>query len=311
VGHRLKREQYILSLVFGVFICLISSYGFIMYQGRLDLPQEPEVKKMIQEGQPDIYLDGIKIENEKDLEFLLSQKRMHGELTVLFSLEGEAGKKEVSLVRYYSQVPFPLIYLVIGLIGLILGFIVFLLRPKERQARIFYWASLSFCSAIIISGGFHCLGKSGYSYLPGILFYLLYPLAPACLLHFALSFRRRLDRKTLVIIYVPALLFSLGLESTFMVSSLKSSIDIYRIYHAIFQVFRFYIVVFALASIVHLLLGLRKSSHEVPRAQIKWILYGLIIGLGPFILLYQIPQVFGFNPHSFLWLLPLLSSSSN
>ena len=275
---------------------MICIYGFVSLQGRLDLPQETKIKRLIQDGLPDFHLDGITVKNEKDLEFILSEKRRQEESTVLYSREALAEKKEIELVRYYSQVPFPLLYLVIGLIGLLIGFVVFLLKSKERQARIFYWASLSFCSAIIISGGFHCLGESMLSFLPGILFYLLYPLAPACLLHFSLSFYRRLGRRNLIIIYAPALLFSLGLESTFLASSLKSSIEIYRIYNTIFHVFRFYIVAFALVSIVHLMIGLRKAPHEVPRAQIKWILYGLIVGLGPFILFYQTPQVFGLNP---------------
>jgi len=251
---------------------------------------------LIQAGQPDISLDGITVNNEKDLEFILSQKRRQEDLTVVFSREGQAEKTEIELIPYYLQMPFPMIYLAIGLIGLGIGFIVFLLRPKERQARIFYWASLSFSSAIIISGGFHCLGRNSLSYLPGILFYLLYPLAPACLLHFALSFYRRQSRKNLVIIYGPALLFILGLESTFLISSLASSIEIHRIYQSIFYVFRFYIVAFVLASIVHLIFGLRKASDEVPRAQIKWILYGLFVGLGPFIFFYQVPQVFRSDP---------------
>jgi len=34
----------------------------------------------------------------------------------------------------------------------------------------------------------------------------------------------------------------------------------------------------------------------VPRAQIKWILYGLFVGLGPFIFLYQLPLVFKISP---------------
>jgi len=292
----LNRIHHIITLFCGILILVICIYGFVSLQGRLDLPPETDLKRLFKEDQPAIFLDGIKIEHEKDLEFILSQKRRQGELTILLTLEGQVVGKQVSLIPYYSLTPFPLIYLAIGIIGFVIGFTVFLLRPKERQARIFYWASLAFCPAVIISGGFHCLGGNRFSYLPGILFYLLYPLVWAFLLHFAFSFTKSLDKKILVSIYAPALLFILGLESTFLYSSLKSSITLHRIYQSIFYVFRFYILAFVLASISQLGLSLKKAAYEVPRAQIKWILFGLFVGLGPFILLYQVPQVFRFDP---------------
>lgn len=278
----------------GFFVFIVSIYGFVLLQGRLGLPPDIKIQRLLQKG-AEIQLDEFKIKQEKDVEFILSQRRMEGRMTVLFTRDMEE-EREIKLVRFYSQAPFPLMYLIIGLFCLAIGFLVFILRSEERKAHIFYWASLALSSAVIINGGYYCLSAQGLSYVPGVLFYFAYPLAPVFLLHFSLTFFSEIKRKNLILIYIPALVFAIVLETTFLISSLTSSIEAHRFYHSIFYVFRLYIVIFVLSSIVSLIISFRRASLEVPRAQLKWILYGLFVGLGPFIILYQLPQVFRANP---------------
>jgi len=134
------------------------------------------------------------------------------------------------------------------------------------------------------------------SYLPGILFYVSYPLAPALLLHFSLVISSRKETKYIFFTYFPAILFILALETTFLWSSLRSSIEVYRIYQSVIYIFRFYVVILVLAAVLNLINYYKKALLDDERAQIKWMLYGLIIGLGPFILLYQVPRVLKMNP---------------
>lgn len=286
--HFFKKFKYFTYLACGFFILIISIYGFVLLRLRPGLPPEINIQNLVQ-------IDGIQIQQEKDVEFLMSQKRIGENMTFLLEIEGKIERKEAKLIPFYSQALFPLIYLVIGLFCLAIGFLVFILRPEEGRAHIFYWTALAFSSSLIISGGFHCLRDESLSYLPGILFYIFYPVAPVLLLHFSLSFSQRMVKTSRLIIYIPALLFGSALETTFLMSSLKSSIEIYRIYQSIIYVFRFYVVVFILSAIFHLIVSFRKASLDEPRAQIKWILYGLFVGLGPFIFLYQLPQVLKIN----------------
>jgi signal transduction histidine kinase len=273
----------------------VSIYGFALLQGRLAIPPEINIHRLLQKEKAPVKLDGIEIKQEKDVEFLMSQKRIAGRSTALFD-SGDEEVREINLVRYYAQAPFPLVYLVIGLICFGIGVFVFIIRPEEKKALIFFWANLAFSSAIIISGGYHCLEDHSFSFIPGIFFFLAYPLAPALLLHFSLAFFSNIKRTTILLIYIPAIIFSAVLEATFIWSSLGSSLIIYRFYQSIYYFFRFYIVVFVFASIASLILNLRRASLEVTRAQIKWILYGLFIGLGPFIFFYQLPQVLRLRP---------------
>ena len=166
----MKRIPFLLSLVGGFFIILISIYGFSLLSQRCGLP--PEIKDLIQkEDAKLVQIDDIRIERKMDMEFILSQKTIGEQSTFLIEIEGKIEKKEAKFVYYYSQNFFPLVYLLIGIFCFIIAIVVFLLRAEDTRARVYYLASFSFASAVIISGGFYCLSKDWLSYFPGILYY--------------------------------------------------------------------------------------------------------------------------------------------
>jgi signal transduction histidine kinase len=284
-----KKITFLLSLVGGLVVIIICIYGFFLLSKRPGLPPEVNTKNLIR-------VDEIEIEKSLDIEFILSQKTIGDQAIFYLETEGKSVKREARFVPHYSRALFPFLYLVIGLFCLANGILVFLLRSEDVRARIFYWASLAFASIIIISGGFYCLRKDWLSYLPGILFYFSYPLALALLLHFFLRFSRIRTRISKFIIYFPALIFVVLFEGTFISTSLKSSIEIHRFYQSVLYAFRFYEFLFVFLSIFCLIISYRKTALEEEQAQIKWIFYGLFVGLGPFILLSVLPQIFKANP---------------
>jgi len=291
----MKKISFLLSLAGGFFIILISIYGFSLLRQRPGLP--PEIKVLIQkEDARLIQIDDTRIERKMDEEFILSQKAIGEQSTFLIEIDGKIEEREAEFVYYYSQSFFPLIYLLIGILCFIIAIVVFLLRSEDARARIYYWTSFAFASAVIISGGFYCLRKDWLSYIPGILYYFCYPLAPAIFLHFSFTFSKIRLKISKLIIYSPALIFIGILETTFLQSGLNSSIEAHRIYESIFYVFRAYIVLFVLSAILNLIISYRKAALEEEKAQIKWIFYGIFVGLVPFILLYQLPLAIGINP---------------
>ncbi len=286
----MRKLPFYLSLGAGFFVVLISIYGFFLLRQRTGLPPEIKTQNLRQ-------IDNTKIEQEKDIEFILSKRTIGEHSTLLIQSEdGRIEKREVKLIPFYSQALFPLIYLLIGLFIMAIGIFVFFLKPDETRARVFYWASLAFASSIIINGGFYCLRKDWFSHIPGIMYYILYPLAAALLLHFPLFFSRRKHKLETFAIYFPAIIFAVGLVGLFLLSSIKSSIEIHRLYQSIYPFFRFYLFLFVLLTIFALIIIYRKTILEEEQVQIKWIFYGVFIGLGPFIFLYQLPQVIRLNP---------------
>ncbi|NIO48294.1 MAG: hypothetical protein GTN73_02475, partial [Candidatus Aminicenantes bacterium] len=291
----MKKIPFFLSLAGGLFIILISIYGFSLLRQRLGLPLE--IRDLIQKKDAKlVQIDDIRIEGKMDLEFILSQKTISEQSTFLIEIDGKPEKKEAKFDYYYSQSLFPVIYLLIGIFCFIIAIVVFLLRAEDERARIYYWASFAFASAVIISGGFYCLREDWLSYIPGILYYFSYPLAAALLLHFSLSFSKIRLKISKLIIYFPALIFIGILETEFLYSCLNSSIEAHRVYEATFYVFRGYLVLFVLSAILSLIISYKRAALEEEKAQIKWIFYGLFVGLAPFILLYQLPLALGINP---------------
>jgi len=292
----MKRTPFFLSLFAGFVIILVSVYGFFLLRQRPGIPLEmfKSLEKKIEEGEL-VRIQGVEIQNLKmDLEFLVSQKAIGDSVTIILEDEEISEQREVQLVSFYDR-PLPLYYLLIGLFCFLTGSVVFLLRSGDRRARTYYWASFALGSAIIISGGFYCLQEHWLSFLPGVFYYLLYPLAAAMLLHFSLYFSKLEKKLWKFIIYIPSLIFVCVLEWLFLSTGLSSSIEIHRIYQVVFDFHRFYLVVYVFLSFAFLILGYRKADLEEEKSQIKWIFYGLIVGLGPFILFYQLPQVLGLN----------------
>jgi signal transduction histidine kinase len=292
----MRRIPFFLSLFAGFVVILVTVYGFSLLRQRPGLPPEmfKSLEKKIKEGEL-VRIQNVEIQNLKmDLEFLISQKAIGDYATVVLEDDGKLGEQEVKLVPFYDK-PFPLIYLLIGFFCFITGTTVFLLRSADRRARTYYCASFAFGSAIAISGGFYCLQMNWLSFLPGVLYYLFYPLAPAILLHFSLYFSKHEAKLWRIVIYIPAFIFVCVLEWIFLSAGLSSSIEIHRIYQSVFDFHRFYLVVYVSLSVASLVISYKKAGLEEEKAQIKWIFYGLFVGLGPFILFYQLPQVLGRN----------------
>lgn len=286
----MRKFPFYLSLFAGFFVVLISIYGFFLLRQRAGLPPDVNVRNLRQ-------IDNIKIEQEKDIEFILSKRTIGERLTVLIQLQdGILEKREVTLISFYSQAFFPLIYLLIGLFIMAIGVFVFFFKSDEARAHVFYWVSLAFASSIIISGGFYCLREAWLSYIPGIMYYILYPLAAALLLHFSLIFSKRKPKLEKLAIYLPAMSFAVILVGLFLLSSIKASLEIHRLYQSIYPFFRFYLFLYVLLAISILIIIYRKTILEEEQAQIKWIFYGVFVGLGPFIFLYQLPQIIGLDP---------------
>ncbi len=278
------RARILGYLILGVFVIAISVYGFARLHQRPWIPKDVSQSSIKR-------LDQTEILTDKDVEFALSQRSIGDLVQVLYETDGVVQQSEVQLVAYYSQEPFLIIYLIIGLSCFTIGIAVIFLRQDDLMAQIFFFAIVAFSSATIINQGFYSHRDAWISVLPGVLYYLFYPLAPALLLHFTLKLTKRDVKKSVIFIYLPAFLFASALIFLFLYSVLHSSIVHYRYYQAVFYIFRFYTVLYVIGTIFLLGSGFRRASMIEERAQIKWIFFGLFVGLGPFILLYQLPQL--------------------
>ena len=288
-----KRGVFFLSVFGGLLVVAITIFGFanmlhrpgiLGFRSHPIMPKDPALPAIL-------TLEGIRLETPRDVEFILSRKSIGDE--VVYELRTPAGVEtvRVPLARYY-EVALP-IFLAIGVVGFLIGFLVIFLKSDDPQARIFYWSSIAFSAAVIISGDLYGVRGGGLSLLPGVLLDFAYPLAPALLWRFTRTFSA--GRKETWFRYFWALPFIFGglLSAGFLYSQLKPSLEAFRVSVRYFPIFRAYVAFTCLAAIVEMVRAFRKSGVEKVRTQFKWIFFGLAVGLTPFIFLYQLPQIIG------------------
>jgi signal transduction histidine kinase len=289
----MKRGLFSLNLIMGGIILFMGVAGYNLHRQRPGLPASVNPADVI-------GINGTAIEDEGDIGFVLNHKVIGETAVVVIEKDGKRESKLIRLVAHYSQAPVPLLYLFIGLFSMATGFVVYILRSRSRKARVYYWATLAFGYCIIVASGYYLGTQNVVSYILGAAFFFLYPLAAALLMHFSFQYpykRWKVSRVFLfLIIYLPALCFAAALIFSYLLSNRMFSIEIYRYYLVNLSVFRIYLIFYVSYAVGQLIRAFIVTFMEELRAQIKWALYGLAVGLFPFILLYQLPIVLGFDP---------------
>lgn len=281
-----SRFLFLLSFIAGLFVVGVSVYGFLLLRERPGIPGDIDRRQIVR-------IDNVEIQAERDEEYVLRTKKVGDLAEFYLKVDGRIEKKVASVARYYSKADFPLLYFIIGLFCFFIGTAVFLLRPQDLKARLFYWAILAFASAVVISGDDYCLGRQWPSFLPCLLFILAYAFVPALMLNFSRAFGEATSGRTRLLIFIPPILIAGAQESMFLYAFLKPSIEVFRYYQATYFVFLVYVIIYVFFSVAYLWRNYRRADLDEEKAQIKWIFYGLIVGLSPFIFLYQIPRTLG------------------
>lgn len=277
----MARRNFVLSLLAGLAVVGVTLFGLFNLSGRPGLPKEFL-------SRPIVGVDSVDFRRPTDLAFVLSRTRIGDEVEVRFGPDGGPAAVRTVLVPYYSQTAFPLVYVLMGGFSFLAGFGVFLFKPNEPRARIFYWLSLSFGAAVVIGGSNYGIQGRAVNVIPGILFNFAYPMTVAILLRFALSYAPPRRIKPILFWALPAA-WGVFLTGAFLLAQLGPSLAAFRVRKQAIHVFRIYIVLMAVAALVELGRAFRHAASEEDRTQIKWYLIGLLAGLGPFLAFYQLP----------------------
>lgn len=289
-GNKLKITRSFLIFVAGLIILILSIYGFSLTARRPNLP------RYINPGAV-VRIDNFDIKHPREVTFALAGKSSGETARVFWRMpDGKIEEAEVRLVNYYARKSYPLIYLIVGLMSFILGLAVFLLGPRDTRSHLFYWLALCFGAAVMINGELYCLQKSRLSILPGVIYLACYTLIFPLFLHFCLTFVRKRISWEKIPIYLSALVFIVPFEFYFLYSIFNSTIQPYRLYMSSFSLYRLYVIAMILLSVTFLIIGFRRSTSTAEKARISWILYGLFLGVIPFLVFYQLPEILKLKP---------------
>jgi signal transduction histidine kinase len=276
----MRRGPFFLWISTGIVVVALSLAGFV------NLGSRPGIPKPYSPGAV-IRVDSQKVHDIRDLDYIFSLKKIGDPVEIELRAAGVTKVVRVALGRYYPELPW--MFLVIGGFAFLIGFAVLWLRPEDRRARIFYCASQAFGSAVLISGDVYGLQGKILPFCPGVLFNFAYPLAPALLWRFCRTFSTLREKRWLYSFWAVPVTFGMALNAAFLISEFKPSVTIYQTGQAWFFVFRAYVILAIVAAVVELVRSFRASDSDEVRAQIKWVFFGMIAGLAPFVFLYQLP----------------------
>jgi signal transduction histidine kinase len=276
-------------LASGFAIVLVSLYGFLLLRARPGLPAPLRGREILR-------INSVAIQSPDDIDFALSRTKIGDEAE--FGLRSAGGTEilRARLAAYYSQTSFPFIFFLIGMFGFLVGGSVLLLKPEDMRARMFFWMAFCFSASLVINGDYYCVRDKGTSMAPGVLFNFAYPMVAALFLAFSLTFSRRRLRWNALILYLPAILLGTLLNIGFLGSVLGPSRAFFVFQQKVFVLFRWAFLAYVVAGAAALIISLKRAEGKGERARIQWLLYGLVVGLSPFALLYQLPIALGGGP---------------
>jgi signal transduction histidine kinase len=295
-----RTAAFSLSLLAGLGVLGLSLLGFARLVTRPEVPWAAlaDATGIARDRLPQavVRADGLEIRDHVlDFMFIAARHRIGDPVEFLVAKGGGEVAVTEPLAAFYARRSLTIIFLVTGALGFLIGFAVFLLRPDDRRARLFFWLCLAFSSAVMINGEWYGVQGRPLYLIPGVLFFLAYTLTPVLLLRFAVTFTRRDRLPGGALLWIAAVLFGLASSAITVSALLLPSVEIFRL-KVYFRIFRAFFDAIALASLIVLFRAFRTAASRERRDQIRWVLYGMVVGMGPFILFYQVPLVLGLRP---------------
>jgi signal transduction histidine kinase len=288
-----------LSLFAGTVVLGLSVFGFSGLFGRPAMPWDALARSTGLPPEPEslaravVRADGYDVRDfEFDFKFIAARHRIGDRIEFVLMKDGRESAVTEALVPYYADKRLPLVYLLTGLAGFVIGFGVFVRRREDPKARLFYWLCLAFSSAVVISGAWYGLQGRPLHLVPGVLFYFAYTLTPVILLRFAVTFSARDRIPGAPFLWGASMSFGAFFNAVLVAAFVIPSIAVFRLMR-FFVVFRLFFVLVSVATVITLFRAYRAADSRERRDQTRWVLYGIIGGLGPFMFLYMLPRALG------------------
>jgi signal transduction histidine kinase len=254
----------------------------------------PDNPYNLSSGDKLLMIEGLKINFSEKPEFITDRKNIGDQILVTVLSRTEKRDVLVRLTAFYST--FYLISTaIIALFFFIIAVFVLVKKPEIKAAYIFHWASVGI--AVMM-----CLTWSNLNTFSGISAFVLriplhlaYVIVPPLFVHFTLIFPRDNTlkwRKLIKVNYFIAFVLAIVINYSFIYTVYvftDSSIDNYLI---VFGILRIYLIVGVILSISFFINAYIKEKGKVERKQLKWLLFGFIVGPLSFVILWVLPILF-------------------
>lgn len=248
----------------------------------------------LKNGDKLLSIDDISTSTVEKTEFIIDRKNI--DERILISVLTDAGQTSltVKLTNYYS-VFYLISTSIVALLFFTIGVFVLLKKPDLKAAYIFHWASIGISLMVCLTWSnlntFSFLSK----YMFRVLLHISYVFTPALFVHFTLAFPTDNTSRWKNFIYF-----------NYLIAIVLAALNIYYFTNALavlndneinsylltFSFLRIYLIISVILSITFFILALLKEKSKVERQQLKWLLFGFLIGPLSFVILWVLPILF-------------------
>ena len=246
-----------------------------------------------------LAVDGVPVQSTRDLVERLHARQLADHVAYTLLRLDQSRLIDVTLQPAPgSETRLYLVLAAIGVFTLLVGASVRLRRPKTQATLHFFWLGVAFFGmfAFSFSGRLDRLDWVFY-WADAISTLMLAPL----FVHFALVFperapgavRKRLGRLLAPLVYAPAVVLGV-LQAAALAGDAGSAVFTTAIEH-LWRLEIAYLAVCVLGGLALMILTLRRVPSVTSKRQLRWIVWGAVLGGLPFVVGYAVPWSLGFD----------------
>lgn len=247
----------------------------------------------IDSGSIIISIDGKKIQSVFQLEFILDNKKTGESIPIEISKSGTNTIQFLTLIPYYDNLFFIIFSVVIAVMFMTMAIFAIIKKPHTSQIKILFWLLVAFAIATASSPGKFITGNDYPAIFMRALHALSFSLGIAIYLHFSLVFPEKVKYAKLLknLSYGIFILFGLFLSYLVIKSMYSLNIELIALLETSWDI----LYVMLLASIVTgaftFYFKIKKLPGTAEKKKIYWVLWGVTIGVFPYLILFVIPTL--------------------
>jgi signal transduction histidine kinase len=237
---------------------------------------------------------GCNLEFFETLEFYSNFNTIGESVFIEYKRGDTTALTSVRLIPYYLSIRYIIIIIFVGIVIFGVGIFILLNGPPEQSTRSLHWALVSLAVSVLLTTGL-MQNLEFSSYIFETVFYFFYMMTVCQFFYFSLLFPKvkyesiRLIKQA---IFIPSFIF-ISILVVFRLRAIYTfSLDDLVNFQRMFDIFHVLLFVFVGGGIFNFVRAYQRSQIEEEGQKLKWILWGLIIGATPFLVLSIGPQLF-------------------
>jgi signal transduction histidine kinase len=238
-----------------------------------------------------LSVNRFKINSSEKAEFITDRNNI-GDKVLITILNNQVVKNlNIKLIRFYSTF-YMISVSVVSLFFFIIAIFVLIKKSEMKVAHLFHWTSVGIAVMMCLTWSNMNTFPTFFMILFRVIHYFAYVMVPALFVNFTLLFpsdNTAKWKKFLYSNYSIAILLGIIVNYFFVYSVYVFNDQTVDNFLLTFIFIRLYLIVCVIISITFFIVAFVREKNKTKRQQLKWVLFGFIIGPLSFIFLWVIP----------------------